>query len=167
MTAPGAFPKATHDHGKCCREAMTKAERLCDSRGVRLTELRRRVLAAVWSSHRPVGAYDILSVLAEERGGKAQPPTVYRALEFLQAQGLVHRVESLNAFVGCDTPELDHRSQFLLCRDCGKAAELVRGEGMAALERDAAALGFQVEGCTVEVTGLCPDCQVGEGGVAS
>ena len=147
------------DHQHCRQSALETAEHYCNQAGLRLTALRRQVLAAVWADHRPVGAYEILGSLTEERGGKAQPPTVYRALEFLQEQGLVHRVESLNAYVGCESPEVDHRGQFLLCRACGAAAEVTDGDGLTLLEREAVAAGFEVERCTVEVTGLCPACR--------
>ncbi|GAB5469127.1 MAG: zinc uptake transcriptional repressor Zur [Rhodospirillales bacterium] len=137
---------------------MARAEALCEARGVKLTELRRQVLDLVWSGHRPLGAYEILTELARLRGGKAQPPTVYRALEFLREQGLVHRVESLNAYVGCTAPDEQHQSQLLLCRCCGDAAELQDTGGLAVLEERAVASGFRVERVTVELSGVCPAC---------
>ncbi len=155
----GRFAANPHDHESCVSDALARAEELCQQRGVRLTDLRRQVLALIWSGHRPLGAYDILTKLADERGGKAQPPTVYRALEFLQEQGLVHRVQSLNAFVGCNLPEENHRGQLLLCRSCGEAAELVDGACFEALERRAAEAGFKVESFVVELSGLCPACR--------
>ncbi len=155
----GRFTGAGHDHKRCAVAALARAEQLCRERGVRLTEIRRQVLEVIWSGHRPLGAYDILAILANRRGGKPQPPTVYRALEFLQEQGLVHRVQSLNAFVGCPLPEEHHSCQLLLCRACGDAAELVEEAGLTRLRADAEATGFKVEGVMVELTGLCPACQ--------
>ena len=116
-----AFPKAEHDHGDCIADALGMAEQVCAKRGARLTKLRRRVFELVWSSHAPVGAYDLLRHLARERDGAA-PPTVYRALDFLRKHGLIHRIESLNAFVGCCTPGEAHAGQFLICSRCGAAA---------------------------------------------
>ena len=92
--------------------------RCARERGVRLTPLRRRVLELVWGSHRAVKAYDLLAALGDAVGA-AKPPTVYRALEFLMAQGLVHRIDSLNAFVGCPQPDHRHSAQFLICGGCG------------------------------------------------
>ena len=89
-----------HDHRKCVSEAMAVADELCAKRGARMTELRRRVLNLIWDSHAPVGAYAIMDMLKRE-GRNAMPPTVYRALDFLQEQGLIHRIASLNAFIGC------------------------------------------------------------------
>lgn len=81
-----------HDHSQCVSTALAEADALCARQGVRLTELRRRVLELVWQSHKPLGAYDILAVLSETDGRRAAPPTVYRALDFLQENGLVHRI---------------------------------------------------------------------------
>lgn len=152
------FDGAGHDHGVCVAKALSEADALCAQRGARLTRLRRRVLELVWTSHSPVGAYDLLDRLSHEHG-RATPATVYRALEFLLAQGLVHRIESLNAFVGCPVPERDHSGQFLICRECGAAAEVHDQAVERAIAERAAACGFAVEGKTVEVRGLCPACR--------
>lgn len=88
-----------HDHSRCVTHALTEAESICTRQGLRLTALRKRVLELVWHSHKPLGAYDILGVLSEEDGRRAAPPTVYRALDFLLENGLVHRIASLNAFI--------------------------------------------------------------------
>jgi len=163
--AATSFSPGYHDHGLCVAEAMRDAERICARRGVRLTKLRYRVLELVWSSHAPIGAYGLLERLSRERRG-ATPPTVYRALEFLLAQGLVHRINSLNAFVGCADPAAAHAGQFLICRDCGAAAELHDSRVDRAIARGAAEIGFLAEEPTVEVSGICPACRAGEGVVA-
>ncbi|HMB76302.1 MAG TPA: Fur family transcriptional regulator [Kiloniellaceae bacterium] len=147
-----------HDHRSCVEDALGAAHRLCAERGVRLTEIRRRVLELVWRSHAPVGAYELLKELTKERQS-AVPPTVYRALEFLVAQGLVHRIESQNAYIGCVHPGESHCSHFLICRVCGTAAELPGRRIDAAIAATAADCGFLVEGDTVEVTGLCARCR--------
>lgn len=147
-----------HDHDRCQGDALDRAAALCETRGVRLTPLRRRVLELVWSSHRPIGAYEILDTLRGERQGAA-PPTVYRALDFLLEQGLVHRVSSLNGFVGCMTPEAPHAVQFLICRSCGQAAELSDPRIDDAIRDSAAKAGFVAGRRTIEVEGLCPHCQ--------
>ena len=156
------FDGERHDHDLCITKALREAEHLCARRGARLTPLRKRVLALVWTSHSPVRAYDLLERLSQEQG-RAAPPTVYRALEFLLEQGLVHRIESLNAFVGCPQPDESHSGQFLICRDCGAAAEMQDIAIDRAISAQAAACGFTVEGQTVEVRGLCPACQIATG----
>ncbi|MEO5336512.1 MAG: transcriptional repressor [Magnetospirillum sp. WYHS-4] len=156
--ARAAFPAERHDHGRCLREALATAEAVCAKRGARFTELRRRVLEIVWAGHRPLGAYDILDSLGRERGGAA-PPTVYRALEFLLEQGLIHRLESLNAYIGCTVPGRPHGSQFLICRACGRVAELDDARIEEAIRLSAETVGFTVERKAVEATGLCPRCR--------
>ena len=147
-----------HDHATCVAGALAEADALCARQGVRLTELRRRVLELVWQSHRPLGAYDILAVLSEEDGRRAAPPTVYRALDFLLENGLVHRIASLNAFVGCNNPEHAHEGQFLICRACHTAIELEQPAISQAIVAGAEGVGFSVETQTVEVVGLCAAC---------
>ena len=154
---PDAFHDHAHDHDACQDDAIARAEALCRERGARLTNLRRRVLELVWERHRPMGAYDILEILRAERGGAA-PPTVYRALEFLLAHGLVHRIESLNAYVGCSGPDEKHGAQFLICRRCGDVAELSDRAIDKAIDASAAKTGFAVDRATIEIEGLCPHC---------
>jgi Fur family zinc uptake transcriptional regulator len=139
--------------------ALAEADALCARKGLRLTALRRRVLELVWQSHKPLGAYDILAVLSEEDGRRAAPPTVYRALDFLLENGLVHRIASLNAFTGCNHPTHAHQGQFLICRECHAAIELQHPVISEAVIAAAAEVGFQVEGQTVEVIGVCAGCK--------
>ncbi len=148
-----------HDHSRCVSQALAEAESICARQGVRLTALRKRVLELVWQSHKPLGAYDILAVLSEEDGRRAAPPTVYRALDFLLENGLVHRIASLNAFVGCNQPEHAHQGQFLICRQCHAAIELEQAAISQAIVAAASAVGFRVDSQTVEVVGLCAGCQ--------
>lgn len=158
-----AFPDPSHDHEACIADAVKVAHEICARRNVRLTPLRQRVFELVWSSHKPIGAYDILSVLQSERGGAA-PPTVYRALEFLLENGLIHRIESSNAFIGCAKPGTDHAWQFLICRSCGRVAEISDTGLDDAISSAANTAGFTVQRRTIELAGICPKCNsAGEG----
>ncbi len=157
--ASTSFAGTHHDHGVCVKEALATAARLCAERGARLTPLRQRVLELVWRGHAPVRAYDLLARLSK-KSTAAAPPTVYRALDFLLAQGLIHRIESLNAYVGCMHPEGTHGGQFLICSDCGAAAEVHDPRVDAAVARRAKELGFAVRRKTIEVEGICPPCQL-------
>ncbi len=152
------FKPGGHDHAACIDDALALAEALCASRGLRLTSLRRRVLELVWRHHNPVRAYDLLDRLREERGSAA-PPTAYRALEFLLETGLVHRIESLNAYVGCADPGEAHSAQFLICRDCNAVGELDDPEIAGLVIRRAGDRGFAADRQTIEVMGLCPSCK--------
>ena len=147
-----------HDHDTCKSDAMAMAEQLAQNRGEKLTKLRRRVLEIVLESHRPMGAYDVLGALARD-GTKPAPPTVYRALDFLRAQGFVHRIDSRNAFAACFAPDRPHRSHFLLCRVCGQAAEIDDDALDSALAGASDRAGFTAESETVEITGLCAECR--------
>jgi Fur family zinc uptake transcriptional regulator len=158
-----AFLKPDHDHGVCAASALAAAESLCQTRGVRLTTVRRKILGLIWQSHAPVGAYDLLARL-NRGGGKVAPITVYRALDFLMAQGLVHRIASLNAYIGCahvDSKKAghDHAAQFLICKGCGSAAELESPALRRALARAVSGRGFTIDQQIVEISGLCPHCK--------
>ena len=146
-----------HDHKHCIEDAVAAAEKLCAEKDLRFTPLRRRVLELVWSSHKPVGAYALLDKLRSEDLGSA-PPTIYRALDFLIENGMIHRIERMNAFVGCSHPGEAHRGFFLICADCGNAEELEAEELGDAITAGAAKRGFAAREMTLEVTGLCADC---------
>ena len=158
MSKPEAdLSLAHHDHEDCIENALITAERLCKDRGLRFTALRRRVLELVWQSHRPIGAYDILDRLGEEKENAA-PPTVYRALDFLIEAGLVHRLDSLNAFIGCSDPGRRHTGQFLICRECRTVTELGDADIDTLVATKAAARGFAAVRQILEIEGLCNNC---------
>ena len=156
---------------------LDRADGMCGARGARLTELRREVLGLILDARAPAGAYDLLERLRATRL-RAAPPTVYRALDFLLEQGLVHKLARLSAFVGCvANPEEEghghgdavgnghaHAAQFLICRSCGKVAEIEDEALSLALALAARKLGFAVTGATIEAEGLCAGCAAGHPG---
>lgn len=146
-----------HDHTRCVQAALAAAARVCEKRELKLTPIRRKVLEIVWSQHEPIGAYDILKQV-ESPSGKAVPTTVYRALEFLIDAGLVHRIDSLNAFKGCDSPEHAHRAQFLVCRACRRVEELDDDAIESAIDARARRDGFDLHAASLEIRGLCGNC---------
>ncbi|WP_029133181.1 transcriptional repressor [Sedimenticola selenatireducens] len=146
--------------GSChtnCQQTLRVAERLCEGRGARLTPQRRQVLEILCASPKPLGAYDILDLL-KSGVPAAKPPTVYRALEFLLQQGLAHRIESLNAYIGCVHPDHPHASQFLICRDCGEVRELESRSVDRTLGSAVRECGFKADSRVIEVTGRCLRC---------
>ncbi len=147
-----------HNHQLCIDNALKNAAELCRERNVRFTEIRRRVLELVWASHRSIKAYDILSTLSE-KGKKPQPPTVYRALDFLVEQGFVHKVESQNAFVGCIHPEHSHNCQLLICEKCGTVEELCNENVTTELTNAAKTKTFRIKNITLEIKGICKNCR--------
>ena len=139
---------------------LALAERTCAARGTRLTANRRDALALILAADRPVTAYVLLDQLKPTHP-RAVPATVYRALDFLMEQGLVHKVERLNAYVGCvggSSHVHDHPVQFLICRDCGGVTEVEDDEVAEALAHAAERTGFTPAHATVEVEGTCGDC---------
>ena len=140
-------------------EAMLDhAGQICEARSARLTELRREVLGLILDADAPTGAYELLERLRATRHGAA-PPTIYRALEFLLEQGLIHKLESLSSYVGCVSHgDIDHAAQFLICRTCGHVTELDDRDLSHALRDAASRLGFVVGKATIEVEGRCASC---------
>ena len=120
-----------HDHGACIQTALSRAEQRCAEAGERFTGLRRQVLELVWAEHKPAKAYDLLKKLSDLRSGVA-PTTVYRTLDFLQE--LVHKIESLNAYVGCSQPNTEHSGHFLICEACSEIKEIENSKISAWLE---------------------------------
>lgn len=147
-----------HEHSKCVSGALKDAEKVCQKRGVNLTPIRRQVLEIIWRGHNPVKAYEII----DSFGGAShttQPPTVYRALDFLMENGLVHRIESQNAFVGCSHPRGDHKASFFICNECQQATEIDSKDLEAAFDHLAEANSFKIKTKTVEIFGFCKICQ--------
>lgn len=148
-----------HDHAACASDALTRAEALVTARGLRLTPVRKRVLQILLEAHQALGAYDVLNRLVAEGFGN-QPPVAYRALDFLEEQGLAHRIRRLNAFAACMHPGEAHAPVFLICSGCNAVAEAAGASVGAALGQAAQELGFTVERATVEALGRCPACVV-------
>jgi Fur family zinc uptake transcriptional regulator len=153
---------ATSDFTSRTDALLDQAAGLCRRRGAQLTRLRRVVLGLVLESDRPVGAYDLLDQLRAGRKSAA-PPTIYRTLDFLLQHGLIHKVEKLSAFVGCshrcdpDSTQ-EHAAQFLICKRCGRVAELDDPGVTDALARAARRNGFALAIATVEAEGICAAC---------
>lgn len=144
--------------GQALRRALEAAEARCGAEGERLTDPRRRVLELLLQADGPQKAYDLMAAYGRE-GEPAKPPTVYRALEFLERLGFVHRVESLNAFVACRSDGGGHRAAFLICDCCGAAQEFEPDFSAEAARAEAA--GYALRAVTLEARGLCPACRAG------
>ena len=149
-----------HEHpgltGPALRRALTAAERRCLATDERLTTSRKRVLELLLGADGPLKAYDLIAAFGEG-GEPAKPPTVYRALEFLERLGFAHRIESLNAYVPCRLDGAGHAAAFLICDCCGAAEEFEPdfAPGLAAAQ----AKGYAVSTVTLEARGLCPACR--------
>ena len=116
------------------------------------------MLELLLSAGQPVKAYDLISAFGEDAGGPAKPPTVYRALEFLERVGLAHRIESLSAYVACSGAAGEHAAAFLLCDCCGRTEEIAAPVD-AALRDLAAAAGYTIQTVAIEAHGRCAACR--------
>jgi Fur family transcriptional regulator, zinc uptake regulator len=158
-SAKPAFPAPDHDHGRCTADGISHAERVCAERAQKFTPIRRQVLEALLSSHRPLGAYEVIDELAKSMPRPA-PITVYRALDFLMANGLVHRIESRNAYLACAH---DHSETalvaFLICEHCGSVGEIPAAPFAQSLNAAAQASGFVPKLSVVEIAGTCAHCR--------
>lgn len=157
--APGSCAHAAHQTARAS-EALAAAEALCRARGARLTAIRREVLASLYATHKPLGAYDIAADLAEQGHRKLAPITIYRALDFLMTEGLVHRLASRNAFVACPH---QHAPQdlvaFLICEACGGVDELSSPALCRALAGLLKTERFEPHLQVLEIAGRCGHCR--------
>ena len=153
------FPKPDHDHDRCASEAIAHAETICASRKERLTPIRRRALEALLASHQPLGAYELIDRLAV-RGTRPAPITVYRALDFLREQGLVHRIESRNAFFACvHNHDSSDPVVFLICEKCGTVGEAASAAVAETIKSASRAAGFTPKTPVIEISGICAHCK--------
>jgi Fur family zinc uptake transcriptional regulator len=172
MTQP-VFHAPDHDHERCTADALAHAEALCTQRSQRLTPIRRQVLEVLLESHKPLGAYEIIDRAAASSGRPAlsgsrpapsgsrpAPITIYRALDFLRDNGLVHRIESRNAFVACvNNHAVGDLVVFLICEHCGAVGEAPSAAVADQLKIAARAAGFVPKAPVIEISGVCAHCQ--------
>jgi len=157
--AQPVFHAPDHDHERCAADALKHAEKLCAERAQRLTPIRRQVLELLLASHRPLGAYEIMD-RAAEHGDRPAPITIYRALDFLRDNGLVHRIESRNAFVACvNNHGTDDLVVFLICEHCGEVGEAPSAMVADQLKSAARAAGFTPKAPVIEIGGVCAHCR--------
>ena len=137
--------------------AIDEAARRLTGEGERMTPARLRVLELRLVAGEPVKAYDLIARFGED-GQPAKPPTVYRALEFLERKGLAHRIASISAYVACTSGSIEHAAAFLICDCCGATAE-VSAPVADELARAADAAGYAIVRTTIEAHGRCPACR--------
>jgi Fur family zinc uptake transcriptional regulator len=157
---PTPISLTNHNHHRCVDTALKAAQLYCQNHAEKFSGMREAVFRAVWTSHQPIGAYDILDQLSRaETAKRLAPPTVYRALEFLLEHRLIHRINSLNAFVGCSEPGCHPNSQFLICQNCKLAIEIDDKTLQKPLNNLINAHQFSNVTVHLELLGLCSKCQ--------
>lgn len=152
------FQNRDHNHQECISTALDTASQICSAHEARFTPIRRRILELIWESHKPVLAYDLLKTLRKEKDN-TEPPTVYRSIDFLMEYNLIHKIESLNAYVGCSYANRPHIGQFLICTECNQFVEIDSSKINRTILTEAGQCGFEVVSQTVEIYGRCPKCQ--------
>ena len=157
-TAPEPAAFRPHDHHDCRALALAAVAAVCAERRLRLTPARAFVLETLLGSHKALTAYELLDGLAAAGLG-SQPPVVYRALDFLVANGFVHRIERLGAFAACTLGGAEHVAGFLVCRGCRRVAEVSLPRPVRGLAGEAAAAGFAIDRIVVEAEGVCARCR--------
>lgn len=167
-----------HDVHSCVHvdvaERLALAQQQSKQRGVRFTPLRQEVYELILKAEQPLGAYDLITQMQQARQNKADsknkanrktsqknvaPPTVYRSLEFLLAEGLIHQLTSINAYVPCCHPRDEHTAAFLICERCQKVQECSSIPVQALMQFAKDSAGYAITHSVIELSGLCPDCQ--------
>ena len=143
--------------------AIDHAENSCKSRGVKLTNKRRQVLSGLLQSNKAKSAYELADYCRVEFGEKLPPMSVYRILEFLQEERLVHKLNLANKYIACSHITCDHDhgiSQFLICANCQTVKEItVKKSTMNTLKRSVEGAGFDLVSPQMELNCLCHDCK--------
>jgi Fur family zinc uptake transcriptional regulator len=147
-----------HDHERCVNAALQLTREICQKNKVNLTPTREQVLKLIWQSHRPIGAYQIQDQLARISRKSVAPPTVYRALQFLTKLGLIHKIPSLNSFIGCPFPNSPQSNLFLICEGCGNIAEVSCSNVDHLLQKTCENASFKLNSKNIELFGLCILC---------
>ena len=145
------------DHAECILTAIEMADRICSQKQLKFTDLRKEILGMIWEGHGPQKAYDLLNKL-QQTNPSAKPATVYRALDFLIGNGFIHKVASLNAFVGCSHPLKHQECYFLICDDCKNISECCDPNITAAIQTTTIQNQFVAKNTTLEISGHCNEC---------
>ncbi len=153
-----------HNHQHCIDDALIAAQSICKQQNAKLTELREQVLLLIWKNHKPLGAYTLIEQLSEQTQRRIAPPTVYRTLEFLLDLGLIHRINSLNAYIGCTHPhshqgnKVHQHNYFLICKKCHHTQELIDKDLSNKIQSLSQNFNFTAQDQWLEITGLCQEC---------
>ncbi|MDC1427825.1 transcriptional repressor [Rhodospirillaceae bacterium] len=145
------------DHGVCVTTALEVADRICSEKQLKFTKLRQDILRMIWEEHVPQKAYDLLDKL-QTTNYSAKPATVYRTLDFLLKNGFIHKVASLNAFVGCSDPSNHEECYFLICDSCNEISEYCDPTISSAIRTITDKNQFMVLNTTLEIAGKCNEC---------
>lgn len=144
------------------KEIIQHAETSCKSHGARLTDKRKQILSGLLESDKAMSAYELVDYCKEKYGEALPPMSVYRILDFLQEEGLVHKINLANKYIACGHITCDHAHgvpQFLICGDCQQVKEVMIDKNIIDdLNRNVAEAGFHVASPQLEINCICNSC---------
>ena len=146
-----------NNHNKCFENSFEAAEEICNKQDVRFTDLRQKIFAIILQNHQPSKAYDVLNILQKEDPA-AKPATVYRGLDFLLENGLIHKLHSSNTFVACWHPLKHQKCSFLICNKCHEVQECCDQNLTEEIKQIGLKNNFKIEETTIEIRGVCASC---------
>ena len=145
------------------QKAISDAEEKCTNSGIRFTKRRKQVLSVLIKADAALSAYEIAEQCNADSDTKMPAMSVYRILDLLQEQNLIHRLEIANKYVSCSHISCSHehnKSQFLICGGCRHVEEIyLSRDAVDALQTAASAAGFSAISSQLEITGWCAQCQ--------
>lgn len=147
---------------KQLNKIMGKAQDMCAHSGSRLTEKRSRILQLLLMSEKPLSAYEVADVYNEDAETSMPAMSVYRILEFLESEQLVHKLSSTNKYIACSHIACDHAHeipQFLICGSCQKVKEIAISKRIIEeLDAQVSNAGYKLTNSQLELQCLCEDC---------
>lgn len=147
---------------KSIEKALTRATEICTASGGNLTEKRRHVLAILLSDGFPRSAYEIADAYAQQWGQSMPANSVYRILDFLASENLVHKLSSSNKYIACSHITCEHSHQvpqFLICRECHRVREVgIDKKIVEALRASCQQAGFSLVSPQLELQCVCDEC---------
>ncbi|NEN76611.1 transcriptional repressor [Pelistega sp. NLN82] len=142
-------------------QSLAEANSLCMARGKRLTPIREQVLTLMLKNGRGLKAYELLEQM-QAIHPSSKPATIYRALEFLEEEGFIHRLDAINGWTACQHIHEDahqHHDLLAVCTECGTVQEISAPEINQQLKNLLQAVGFSQNAPQTEIRATCPNCQ--------
>jgi len=143
-------------------QIVAHAETLCKSHGARLTTKRKLILSSLIQSEKALSAYDLIDLCKENFNEKIPAMSVYRILEFLENEKLVHKLKLANKYIACSHITCDHDHgvpQFLICGTCDHVKEIsINKSTISQLKSDVEQAGFQLVNSQLEMNCICNSC---------
>ena len=140
------------------KASISRVVEICKSNNLGFTDIRKQVFEIIVKKNKPIKAYEILDEIRNISGKPSHPPTVYRAIDFLIENGFVHKLNSINSFVGCFHPKAHEECYFLICKKCNLYQECCDDSLKDRISKTAEHKNFLISNTTLEIEGHCLDC---------